>query len=111
MKTIVSKLLVTSVVATLATMALPAAAFAATHTVTCTNHNTQAAVSSGSGAIICFAGTGSDWEGYIRDVASIWSGPYSVVAGQNGTDNPIEIPPRTTYRLPTRMYIQFVQLI
>jgi hypothetical protein len=111
MKAIIRRLFVTSAVAVLATAALPDAAFAATRSVRCTNHNTQAALSIGVGGVACFQGTGASWSGRLVRVKSIWSGPYHVVAGQNGTENPIEVPPRTTYTLRTPISIDFVQLI
>jgi len=110
MKTFVRRLSVTAAAVALATAAFPGIAHADTHSTTCSNHNTQAAFTSGPAAIVCFQGTGQSWSGLMPDVRSIWSGPYTVVAGQNGTDNPIEVPPRTTYALSTHIYIQWVQL-
>jgi hypothetical protein len=111
MKTIIRRLSLIVAAVILATTALPGTAHAATRSVGCSNHYAQAALSFGLGGIACFQGTGQSWSGYISNVKSIWSGPYYVVAGQNGTDNPIEVSPWHTYTLPSPIYIQFVQLI
>jgi hypothetical protein len=111
MKALIRRSLGAAAVAVAATVALPSVAHAATHSVGCSDHNKQAAITTTAPATICFAGTGADWEGYIAGVKAIWSGPYYVVAGQNGTDNPIEVAPHTTYTLKTPLNIQFIQLI
>lgn len=105
------KLFVALVAAVLATMASAGTANADTHNVPCTDHNKQAVLSTTNAFFICFEGTGDSYNSHIGGVVSVWSGPYYVVIGQNGTDNPIEVPPRTTKKLDSPLDIDFVQLI
>jgi hypothetical protein len=106
-----SILAVASAAALLVTFVGAGTAGADTHSVPCTDHTKQAVLSTTNAFFLCFEGTGNSYDSHIGGVVSVASGPYSVVIGQTGTDNPIEVLPGTTKKLDAPLDIDFVQLI
>lgn len=68
-------------------------ASADTQPVSCTNHNTQAVLSTPDG-YLCFDGTGRSWTGRIARVLAVSSGNYTVVLSyDNGGGDPFTLGP------------------
>ncbi len=86
------------------------AAHADTVSVPCTDHNKQAVLSTTEAFFLCFEGTGNEWDGRIKGVLSVWSGPYNVSISQYGAEDPIIVPPWTTKSLGSPLDIDYVQL-
>jgi len=87
-------------------------AHADTSQVKCGDHNRQAVINYAD-LTMCFEGVGKSWTHQLRNVRSVWAGPYTVVLSfDNNGGDPLTVRPFTSARVnPTATAVSDVQLL